>query len=102
MGNHGGSCRDFDGIKAGGWTFCGGKGCPSCAAPVFNQPARTDVEGCFGGAVVSFKPLAFATLASSIITWVSEARMKAATCCTRTLISAATQSPFASQIPQRH
>lgn len=44
--NHGGSCRDFDGIKAGGWTFCGGKGCPSCAAPVFNQPARTDVEGC--------------------------------------------------------
>jgi predicted chitinase len=44
--NHGGSCRDFDGIKAGGWTFCGGKGCPSCEAPVFDQPARTDVEGC--------------------------------------------------------
>ena len=42
----GGSCRDYDGIKAGGWTFCGGEGCANAPAPVFNRTGRTDVEGC--------------------------------------------------------
>jgi len=44
--NKGGSCRDYDPIKAGGWQFCGGAGCATPAAPVFNRSARTDVEGC--------------------------------------------------------
>jgi hypothetical protein len=45
--NHGGSCRDYDPIKAGGWQFCGGKGCPNAPAPIFGHPTgRTDVEGC--------------------------------------------------------
>jgi len=44
--NRGGSCRDYDPIKAGGWQYCGGAGCPSCEAPVFKREARTDVEGC--------------------------------------------------------
>jgi hypothetical protein len=45
--NGGGSCRDYDPIKAGGWDFCGGKGCASTKAPLFGHPdGRTDVEGC--------------------------------------------------------
>jgi len=44
--NKGGSCRDYDKIKAGGWNFCGGAGCATCAAPVFHKPGRTDTEGC--------------------------------------------------------
>jgi hypothetical protein len=44
--NKGGSCRDYDPIKAGGWNFCGGSGCANCPAPVFNRTGRTDVEGC--------------------------------------------------------
>jgi len=45
--NHGGSCRDYDPISAGGWHFCGGKGCPGSPAPIFGKPeGRTDVEGC--------------------------------------------------------
>merc|ERR1712232_63367 len=44
--NHGGNCRDYDGVKSGGWQYCGGEGCPSNEAPVFGRPARTDVEGC--------------------------------------------------------
>jgi len=44
--NKGGSCRDYDGIKSGGWAYCGGKGCASNPAPVFHREARTDVEGC--------------------------------------------------------
>jgi len=44
--NKSGSCRDYKGIKAGGWNYCGGEGCPSCPAPVFNKTGRTDVEGC--------------------------------------------------------
>jgi len=47
----GGSCRDYDGIKTGGWKFSG-KGCkngecPGSPAPLFGVPkGRTDVEGC--------------------------------------------------------
>lgn len=41
----GGNCRDYDGIKSGGWAKCSG-GCASCPAPVFNKTGRTDVEGC--------------------------------------------------------
>jgi len=44
--NKGGSCRDYDPIKTGGWNFCGGKGCASCPAPVFKKLGRTDTEGC--------------------------------------------------------
>jgi len=44
--NKGGSCRDYDPIKAGGWQLCGGEGCASSPAPVFNKTGRTDVEGC--------------------------------------------------------
>jgi predicted chitinase len=44
--NKGGSCRDYDPIKAGGWNFCGGAGCANAPAPVFNETGRTDVEGC--------------------------------------------------------
>jgi len=44
--NQGGSCRDYDGVKSGGWKFCGGKGCGNAPAPVFHQAERTDVEGC--------------------------------------------------------
>merc|ERR1712216_1089744 len=42
--NNGGSCKDYDPIKAGGWQFCGGAGCKSNDAPVFNRTGRTDVE----------------------------------------------------------
>jgi len=44
--NKGGNCRDYDPIKAGGWKFCGGSGCASCPAPIFNKTGRTDIEGC--------------------------------------------------------
>jgi predicted chitinase len=44
--NKGGNCRDYDGIKSGGWVFCGGGGCASNDAPVFGRDGRTDVEGC--------------------------------------------------------
>jgi len=45
--NGGGGCRDYDPIKAGGWEFCGGKGCPGTPQPLFGHDAgRTDVEGC--------------------------------------------------------
>jgi len=39
-------CRDYEGQKAGGWEFCNGEACPNPAAPNFDRPARTDVEGC--------------------------------------------------------
>jgi len=45
--NAGGSCRDYDPIKSGGWQKCGGKGCANSPAPLFGHPGgRTDVEGC--------------------------------------------------------
>eukprot|EP00966_Prymnesium_polylepis_P232072 5368755-Prymnesium_polylepis.1 len=44
--NHGGSCRDYDPVKSGGWEFCGGGSCANSPAPVFNRTGRTDVEGC--------------------------------------------------------
>merc|ERR1719277_1790929 len=49
--NAGGSCKDYDGIKTGGWSFAG-EGCvdgtcPGSPAPLFGVPeGRTDVEGC--------------------------------------------------------
>eukprot|EP00927_Polykrikos_kofoidii_P021511 TRINITY_DN20323_c0_g2_i1.p1 TRINITY_DN20323_c0_g2~~TRINITY_DN20323_c0_g2_i1.p1 ORF type:complete len:1236 (+),score=163.37 TRINITY_DN20323_c0_g2_i1:57-3764(+) len=47
----GGSCKDYNGIKAGGWKFsgegCSGGACPGSDAPLFGVPkGRTDVEGC--------------------------------------------------------
>jgi predicted chitinase len=47
----GGSCKDYDGIKTGGWSFSGGGCadgvCPGSAMPLFGKPdPRTDVEGC--------------------------------------------------------
>jgi len=42
----GGSCRDYDPIKAGGWEKCGAGGCKNPPAPVFHRDSRTDVEGC--------------------------------------------------------
>lgn len=49
--NAGGSCRDFEGIRAGGWEFtgegCTAEGCAGSPAPLFEAPeGRTDVEGC--------------------------------------------------------
>jgi len=49
--NEGGSCKDYDGIKTGGWTFSGAGcvdgACPGSDAPLFGKPdGRTDVEGC--------------------------------------------------------
>lgn len=49
--SEGGSCKDYKGIKTGGWTFegagCTDGACPNSVAPLFNQPEpRTDVEGC--------------------------------------------------------
>eukprot|EP00929_Paragymnodinium_shiwhaense_P082261 TRINITY_DN432_c0_g1_i3.p1 TRINITY_DN432_c0_g1~~TRINITY_DN432_c0_g1_i3.p1 ORF type:complete len:655 (+),score=124.89 TRINITY_DN432_c0_g1_i3:59-1966(+) len=49
--NQGGSCKDYDGIKTGGWTFqgegCVDGACPGSPAPLFGVPeGRTDVEGC--------------------------------------------------------
>lgn len=47
----GGSCRDYEGIRTGGWAFegtgCANGTCPGSPAPLFGQPGgRTDVEGC--------------------------------------------------------
>jgi len=47
----GGSCKDYTGVKAGGWKYsgqgCDGTKCPGSPAPLFGQPSgRTDVEGC--------------------------------------------------------
>eukprot|EP00873_Tetraselmis_striata_P027989 jgi/Tetstr1/448253/TSEL_035541.t1 len=39
-------CRDYEGQRAGRWEFCDGEACPNPAAPNFDRPARTDVEGC--------------------------------------------------------
>jgi len=45
--NSGGGCRDYDGIKAGGWDYCSGKGCSNTPSPIFGHPnGRSDVEGC--------------------------------------------------------
>lgn len=49
--NKGGGCQDYEGIKAGGWTFqgegCQNGACPGSPAPNFGQPqGRTDLEGC--------------------------------------------------------
>lgn len=49
--NGGGSCKDYTGIKSGGWKYtgsgCVNGACPGSDAPKFGQPAgRTDVEGC--------------------------------------------------------
>lgn len=45
--NSGGSCRDYEGIKTGGWEFCNGGGCAGSPAPLFGHDnGRTDVEGC--------------------------------------------------------
>jgi len=46
-----GSCKDYGGIKAGGWKFagagCSGGACPGADAPLFGRPqGRADVEGC--------------------------------------------------------
>lgn len=43
---NGGTCKDYQHQKAGYWEQCGGEGCANHAAPNFNRPARTDVEGC--------------------------------------------------------
>jgi len=47
--NEAGSCRDYSGIKAGGWTFlgegCEGGACPG-SPPIGETEGRTDVEGC--------------------------------------------------------
>lgn len=47
----GGNCSDYEGIKAGGWTFegagCADGTCPGSSAPLFEKPVgRSDVEGC--------------------------------------------------------
>jgi hypothetical protein len=49
--NSGGSCKDYDGIKTGGWSFtgdgCVNGTCPGSDAPLFGKAeGRTDVEGC--------------------------------------------------------
>jgi len=49
--NGGGSCKDYQGIKTGGWKFsgdgCVNGACPNADAPLFGQPdGREDVEGC--------------------------------------------------------
>ncbi len=49
--NEGGSCKDYDGIKQGGWKFdgegCVNGTCPGSPAPKYGVPqGRTDVEGC--------------------------------------------------------
>merc|ERR1712066_343831 len=49
--NQGGSCKDYEGIKTGGWKFegngCVNGACPGSDAPLFGVPeGRTDVEGC--------------------------------------------------------
>jgi len=47
----GGSCKDYQGIKTGGWSFsgagCADGACPGSPAPLFGlAQGRTDVEGC--------------------------------------------------------
>jgi len=49
--NGGGSCKDYQGIKTGGWKFtgegCVDGACPNPDAPLFGQPeGREDLEGC--------------------------------------------------------
>jgi len=47
--NNAGKCKDYGGIRDGGWTFddCSEAGCENSAAPLFGHPdGRTDVEGC--------------------------------------------------------
>lgn len=49
--NSGGGCKDYQGIKTGGWKFTGSGcvdgACPGSDAPLFGQPeGRTDLEGC--------------------------------------------------------
>lgn len=49
--NSGGSCKDYEGVKTGGWKFtgegCVDGACPGSDAPLFGKPGgRTDVEGC--------------------------------------------------------
>jgi predicted chitinase len=45
--NQGGGCRDYQGIKAGGWEYCNGEACRGSPAPLFGVPeGRSDVEGC--------------------------------------------------------
>lgn len=49
--NSGGSCKDYAGIRTGGWTFqgkgCENGACPGSPAPLFGKPEpRTDLEGC--------------------------------------------------------
>jgi hypothetical protein len=39
-------CGVYEGQKGGEWASCNGGACPNNAAPKFEQPARTDVEGC--------------------------------------------------------
>lgn len=46
-GTNASQCRDYAGIKAGGWDLCNGGACEGAAAPLFGQPEpRTDLEGC--------------------------------------------------------
>merc|ERR1712072_514247 len=40
------NCGVYEGQKDGGWVHCEGAGCANAEAPIFGQPARTDVEGC--------------------------------------------------------
>lgn len=49
--NSGGSCKDYNGIKTGGWSFsgegCRDGACPGSPAPLFGvAQGRTDLEGC--------------------------------------------------------
>lgn len=48
--NQGGSCKDYQGIKTGGWKFdgegCVKGACPGSDSPLFGREARTDLEGC--------------------------------------------------------
>jgi len=63
--NAGGSCKDYKGIKTGGWDYCNGGGCAGSPAPLFGKPeGRTDLEGCCWWVEVSFKQLAPVILAS--------------------------------------
>jgi len=44
---NGGSCKDYNPIKTGGWEYCSGEGCSGSPAPLFGKPeGRTDLEGC--------------------------------------------------------
>merc|ERR1712166_1516756 len=99
--NKGGSCRDYDAIKAGGWQMCGGAGCASSPAPVFGRPGRTDVEGCcwWGRGVIQTTGVCnFGKL-----NWFLGKRGKddAVRCSTLPSTSAKTRRPSASRIPHR-